>query len=303
MKKSFCWALFCLVALGFILPKAVCAAIPESERQALIALYEATNGAFWLKTDHWLEPPGTESSWFGVSTDPQDTTVTGLSLTNNRLVGAIPSDIENLPNLRQLFLSKNRIHGPIPPELGSLKELLSLDLSGNELTGTIPPELGGLTDLVFLRLAENQLSGVLPDELGALANLRQLRLTWNQLVGKVPAEYANLRLAEKSSSTFPGGGLDLCGNSLSADDTKVRNLIQTSHVGGIAGFEACRTDAAMPKPSPEEGIWASCSEDIRILPSEVSNRSLRDGCSKLPDLTSISGSERGGRRGRIRRRV
>ena len=48
-------------------------AVPDAtgERTALVALYEATGGADWAKSDNWLsdEPIGT---WYGVATDESD---------------------------------------------------------------------------------------------------------------------------------------------------------------------------------------------------------------------------------------
>ena len=40
--------------------------IPDVEREALIALYNSTNGDNWTHNDNWLGPPGTEGSWFGL---------------------------------------------------------------------------------------------------------------------------------------------------------------------------------------------------------------------------------------------
>ena len=42
------------------------AQIPQIERDALIALYNSTDGANWTDNMGWLGEAGTECSWFGV---------------------------------------------------------------------------------------------------------------------------------------------------------------------------------------------------------------------------------------------
>ena len=75
------------------------AAISETERNALIALYNSTNGAAWKQNTGWLEDPGTECSWYGVTCD-QNGNVTNIDLYNNQLSGSIPAELGNLMNLQ-----------------------------------------------------------------------------------------------------------------------------------------------------------------------------------------------------------
>ena len=56
------------------------AAIPASERTALIDLYTSTGGPSWTTNTGWLGAAGTECSWYGVTCDAGETTVTELSL-------------------------------------------------------------------------------------------------------------------------------------------------------------------------------------------------------------------------------
>ena len=120
-------------------------AAPPDNRDALVALYNATNGPGWKNSENWLsEVPLGE--WHGVATDC-DGSVIGLRLVHNQLTGPIPSELGKLSNLIELSLWGNQLTGPIPPELGSLSELGVLELAGNQLTGPIPLELGRLTNL------------------------------------------------------------------------------------------------------------------------------------------------------------
>ncbi len=176
----------------------LCSASPEAaaefsvDREALIALYESTDGANWLNNDNWLSdaPIG---EWFGVGTDG-DGRVVELGLGETGLSGAIPPEIGDFAHLEFLALFGNQLSGEIPPELGDLSNLTALGLMGNQLSGAIPPELGGLSKLSELDLSENQLSGAVPAEIGNLANLEFLELWTNQLSGAIPPEIGNLSI-------------------------------------------------------------------------------------------------------------
>ena len=191
---------------------------PATDRAALIALYNATDGPNWSWNENWLtdEPL---SEWFGVTTDangrvtrlnlwnknlsgpiPSElgdlTKLTQLNLGSNQLSGGIPLQLGNLTNLQLLYLYSNQLSGPIPPELGSLSNLESLSLWGNRLSGSIPPELGNLSNLESLFLHENQLSGSIPSLLSNLSNLELLNLRNNQLSGSIPSELGSLSKLE-----------------------------------------------------------------------------------------------------------
>ena len=163
---------------------------PETDRAALVALYNATDGENWLDRTNWLSDVPT-GEWSGVTTNANGR-VTDLSLYDNQLTGEIPAELGNLTNLEGLDLFSNQLTGEIPAELGNLTNLEGLDLASNQLTGEIPAELGDLTNLEGLDLASNQLTGEIPAELGNLTNLELLHLHTNQLTGEIPAELGNL---------------------------------------------------------------------------------------------------------------
>ena len=162
-----------------------------TDRAALAALYNATDGGNWANNRNWLSnaPMG---EWHGVTTD-SDGRVTELDLSSNQLTGAIPAELGSLTRLELLWLHRNQLTGEIPAELGNLTNLEEwLILSQNQLTGEIPAELGNLTNLGRLSLNDNQLTGEIPAELGNLTNLGRLDLSDNQLTGEIPAELGNL---------------------------------------------------------------------------------------------------------------
>ena len=184
-----------------------------TERRALIALYQATDGANWQRNNNWLTDKPIDL-WYGVTADSNGR-VTQLRLILNGLHGTIP-DLSALSNLTYLNLRSNELIGAIP-ELGALSNLTYLNLRSNELIGAIPelgalsnlthldlgfnwlsesiPELGALTNLTYLHLRANRLTGQIPD-LSALSNLRTLYLSHNHLRGQIPDLSALINLTE-----------------------------------------------------------------------------------------------------------
>lgn len=177
--------------------------IPAAECEALVALYEGTDGPNWALKRGWLE---TEQpcTWAGVKCEEGH--VTGLLMNYNDLRGPLPVELGQLRELRTVSLYFNYLSGPLPPELGQLAKLEILILHNNRLEGSIPPELGQLASLKQLDLESNRLSGPIPAALGQLAHLEHLNLKDNGLSGPIPPELGNLAALR---------GLLLAGNKLS----------------------------------------------------------------------------------------
>jgi hypothetical protein len=170
-----------------------------SDRLALESFFKSCGGEGWERKGGWMTEADL-GEWEGVTVDAEGR-VTKLVLGNNGLVGSIPTDIQQLSALRELWLGndpdndelrKNELTGPIPAELGRLPALETLDLGGNKLSGTIPAALGQLGALTVLYLDKNELSGVIPAELGQLGALNDLSLSHNELSGAIPAELGQL---------------------------------------------------------------------------------------------------------------
>ena len=171
------------------------------DKEALVALYNATDGAKWTYNEYWLSDEPIDH-WYGVSVS--DGRVTELKLFDNQLTGTIPAQSGNLSSLQTLWLSNNQLTGGIPPELGHLSSLESLSLSSNPLAGPIPPELGKLSSLERLVLSNNRLTGPIPPELGKLSWLRELSLADNQLTGFIPEGLTTLTLGHFYFNGNPG---------------------------------------------------------------------------------------------------
>ena len=84
MTMAFLFSIFFLLYSGVMYGN-----IPSAEREALIALYNSTNGDSWNVNTGWKEPPldddgfampGTEYTWHGIARDGYNATVLKISL-------------------------------------------------------------------------------------------------------------------------------------------------------------------------------------------------------------------------------
>lgn len=163
--------------------------VPPVECEALVDLYESTNGAGWTNKTNWLVTY-TVDDWYGIVVSTGH--VTDIELYGNQLTGVLPSTIGNLRYLRDIYLSANQITGQIPVEIGNFINLETIYLGGNLITGSIPSSIGGLSNLHWIELTDNQISGSMPYALSFLANLSGLRLSSNLLTGTLPTWLGNL---------------------------------------------------------------------------------------------------------------
>ncbi|TRX59610.1 hypothetical protein FNH22_10720, partial [Fulvivirga sp. M361] len=166
--------------------------VPDQlELQALRDLYEDTNGASWTNNTGWPSTP-TEwdaitslaqvSNWHGVQIEGGD--VTGLLLSGNNLVGALPSGLSAMAGLRELQLHNNTLSGRLP-SLSNLTELKKLRLEGgnNQLSGPLPEGLDNLAKLTSFQVSGNNFTGTIPASFNALSLLSYLGLEDNAFTG------------------------------------------------------------------------------------------------------------------------
>lgn len=163
--------------------------IPQQECEALVSLYNDTNGDNWTQNDGWLTT-NTPCNWHGVTCGGGS--VNEIKLGDNRLTGTLPPQLGDLAGLTLLHLYKNQLMGSLPPEWGNLSLLTNLHLDQNKLTGSLPAAWGSMTSLKILQLFTNQLNGELPPELGDMSSLETLGLYDNQFTGPIPAELGQL---------------------------------------------------------------------------------------------------------------
>jgi Leucine-rich repeat (LRR) protein len=192
--------------------------VPEAECNALVAIYDATDGASWTNSSNWKTDTNV-ATWYGVSVSTSHVSIVillnnnlvgsipaeignltqlfRLDLSNNNLSGVLPDAITNMTELDQLELYNNALTGPLPSTIGNLNKLSYFDASVNRISGSIPPSIGALVTLKHLNLYNNDLSGSIPIQIGNLSSLQQLNLSSNQLSGSIPDDMGSLIMLEK----------------------------------------------------------------------------------------------------------
>lgn len=204
------------------------AAIPDAERQALIAIYEATHGGTWVNNTNWcatsvcplesptFAPPGSEcysgtpgSGWYGVMCNHDATHVVGINLSANHLTGSLPP-IAALTAIRDFMVSNNELSGTLP-DISAFTYLRTFAASANRFTGSIP-SLAGFASIECFLVAENQLTGSLPS-LDGLDALTSFDAGFNQLTGPIPdlAGHFTLVNFDVTGNALTGGIPDLSG--------------------------------------------------------------------------------------------
>ena len=174
--------------------------VPLVECEALVDLYESTNGPDWDQRTGWAQIDTTAiptlpiEDWEGILVQFRDSMphIIQLRLTQNGLNGEIPESIGNLLYLDFLVLSRNMLTGEIPSTIGNIVNLGSLDLSQNGLDGEIPSTIGNIANLRSLSLSQNGLDGEIPSAIGDLVNLEHLQLGFNEFSGEIPSAIGNL---------------------------------------------------------------------------------------------------------------
>jgi len=180
--------------------------LSTSERDALVAFYNSTNGDNWLSNEFWTTSAPVDS-WHSLSTyiiDGQEH-VSDFNFLGNNTVGPIPESIGDLSNLRtfrfQDQFGSPALNGALPSGLfdittleviqintsnissfpesfGNADSLQRITLIRCPLIENIPSNIVDLTNLSTLQVSESELSGMVPD-LSSLPNLSALTITFN----------------------------------------------------------------------------------------------------------------------------
>ncbi|WVZ74570.1 hypothetical protein U9M48_022736 [Paspalum notatum var. saurae] len=161
------------------------------------------------------------------------TSLTRLLMSGNILSGIVPPSIGKLSGLFQLSLDQNNLTGTIEEWIGNMTKLDYLNLQSNSFTGTIPPSTGHLTQLSYLSLAENQFTGFVPPNLGNLKSLSDLHLSYNNFQGDIPAEFGNFRQLTNlnlSSNKFSGKIPETLGNFVQIQTIQMDQNILTGNI-------------------------------------------------------------------------
>ncbi|MDT0295800.1 T9SS type A sorting domain-containing protein [Mesonia ostreae] len=163
------------VCFLFIIAK-VQSQVPASERNALIAIYNALDGDNWDNNQNWNTTAPVDT-WEFVNTSMINGQEHVVSLNfgyNSDLSGSFPPEFTDLTELKLFIASNGSLTGSIPNNLGDLTKLETFGVDNNQLTGSIPASIANCTQLTALALRNNFLSGNIPD----LTGLPNLDIFW-----------------------------------------------------------------------------------------------------------------------------
>ncbi|KAL1316493.1 hypothetical protein HN51_068687 [Arachis hypogaea] len=138
-----------------------------------------------------------------------------ISMRNNKLSGVLkPEVLKNLKDLQVLDLSWNKLSGAVPFALFELPSLQQLTLSFNEFSSVEENSAGfEKSGLIAVDISNNKLRGSLPWFMAWMAQLSALSLENNMLSGKIPREYA-MKVVSPRNGESSFGRLLLGGNYL-----------------------------------------------------------------------------------------
>ena len=235
----------------------------ESDRAALVALYNSAGGSGWTDNTNWNDPNADLDTWFGVTTGSGRVTV--LELPGNNLRGTLPAELGSLTSLNVLDLSGNQLRGQIPDVRG-LTILTTLNLGDNQLSGAIPDWLGSLTALQTLYLRDNRLTGPIPEALGDLVQLQDLYVDDNQISGAIPDWLSDLGQLRN---------LYLNGNQLSGcvpDELRPRLMTNHDFIAVDANGDGDTTDPGDTPGLPFCTLNSLDFGDVTLNPEFTSSR-------------------------------
>ena len=186
-----------LLERTFTVTQAAAINYAEEEREALVALWNATGGQEWkdlsnstggqtYSTANWCTDAPVDT-WYGVTVNP-DGHVIYLHLAGVGLKGKLPEEIGKLAFLQELWLGDNDLSGGIPESMGELQVLKDVSMSGMSLSGNLESSsLGNIAShLKNVSLSGNMFTGGFPEWVGDMPENANFWLQGNCLEGKVP---------------------------------------------------------------------------------------------------------------------
>ncbi|XP_061988092.1 probable inactive receptor kinase At2g26730 [Rosa rugosa] len=211
----------CIIFLSlFLFLHSTSSKVDDETRDSLLSFLDklsngATQPGFTLGWTTLSDP--CEKQWGGITCDSQKTSVTGLFLNKQTLIGTL--HVATLCNVKSvaasltiLDLNDNSIGGEISADIQNCQQLTRLNVSGNQLSGNLPDSLAMLSNLRRLDISYNDFSGKLP-ELSLISGLTDFLAQDNQLTGEIPKfNFSHFDTFNVSNNNFHGPIQNVNGN-------------------------------------------------------------------------------------------
>ncbi|MCX6824461.1 MAG: leucine-rich repeat domain-containing protein [candidate division SR1 bacterium] len=152
--------------------------ISTPECEALVALYNSTDGRNRYNSGGWLQPGTVCGTRYGITCS--GTQVTEINIQGNNLSGTITS-LSGLSYLTYLGLSSNRITSIESGAFNGLSSLIQLALDADQLTSLSNGMFNGLSSLQGLSISSNQITSIESGAFNGVPNLITLSLAGNQI--------------------------------------------------------------------------------------------------------------------------
>jgi hypothetical protein len=182
----------------------------EGDRQALVELYNATNGGSWNNNSGWLSG-NPSNDWYGVEVNSNGRVVK-LDLYKNNLEGTLPSSVGNLTELRFLSFKGNSTLGEIPASIANWTKAEILLFASDQLnTPHNMPNENNYNDHMGknYNVTRSKYTGKIPDVFDNMPNLRMLQLAWQdnmdeQLFPSTLYQHDKLEILELQGAMLKG---------------------------------------------------------------------------------------------------
>lgn len=209
--------------------------ISSAEKNALLNLYQSTNGDNWSESWDLTKEP---KDWYGITI--KNGTVSEIKLRGNALKGNFPAILSVFSNLEVLDLSNNNISGEVSASVSSLSKLISFSINDNFLSGDPTHILSSQNLLQELSIGHNQfIFNDINDLLQNFTSVKVLDISGLNLTS-VPqqiSKFASLEILDLSDNQLKTGfnnlsaltslqSLNLAGNELSILPTQLADLPQ-----------------------------------------------------------------------------
>ena len=203
----------------------------RADSLALVAIYNASDGANWTKNKWELDKP--IDTWPAVTVT--DGRVTALKLTTSGVIAqewTLPEEIGDLTELTDLRINSNKLTGDIPDAVYGLSKLEILYFQNDDLTGSLSAKLAQLTELTELYVDRNaHMTGGIPAEIGSLKKLARLNISQSGIGGEIPAELGQC----ESLLQFMAFKTNLTGNLPDIWDMPVLQTVMLHTNPGLTG--------------------------------------------------------------------